>query len=54
MFFASTRIASGKALFQAERISYLFIDVLRSTMRTKGIVIHGFIRLEFGWTGSIV
>ena len=42
-FFATTRTAGGKSLFQTTRMAELFIDVLRSTMRTKGIVIHDFV-----------
>jgi putative transposase len=42
-FFATTRTASGKSLFQTERMAELFIEVLRSTMRTKEIVIHDFV-----------
>jgi putative transposase len=43
MFFATTRTAGGKSLFQTERMADLFIDVLRSTMRTKRIVVHDFV-----------
>jgi putative transposase len=42
-FFATTRTASGKSLFQTERMTDLFIDVLRSTMRSKRITIHNFV-----------
>jgi len=42
-FFVTTRTAGGKSLFQTERMTDLFIDVLRSTMRSKGIAIHDFV-----------
>jgi putative transposase len=42
-FFATTRTASGKSLFQTDRMADLLTDVLRSVMRSKGIVIHEFI-----------
>jgi putative transposase len=42
-FFVSTGTAGGKSLFQTERMADLCIDVLRSTMRTKGITIHDFV-----------
>ena len=42
-FFATTRTAGGKSLFQTERMANLFIDVLRSTIRTKRIVVHDFV-----------
>jgi len=42
-FFATTRTAGGKSLFQTERMANLFIDVLRSTMRTKRVVVHDFV-----------
>jgi putative transposase len=42
-FFATTRTAGGKSLFQTERMAGLFIDVLRSTMRIKRILVHDFV-----------
>ena len=42
-FFATTRTAGGRSLFQTERMADLFIDVLRSTMRSRGITIHDFV-----------
>jgi len=41
-FFATTRTAGGKSLFQTERMANLFIDVLRSQMRSGRMVIHDF------------
>jgi putative transposase len=43
IFFATTRTAGGRSLFQTERMADLFIDVLRSTMRSRGITIHDFV-----------
>jgi putative transposase len=42
-FFATTRTAGGKSLFQTERMTNLFIDVLRSTMRSGKITVHDFV-----------
>jgi putative transposase len=42
-FFATTRTAGGKSLFQTKRMASLLIDVLRSVVRSKGIVIHEFV-----------
>jgi putative transposase len=42
-FFATTRTAGGKSLFQTERMANLFIDVLRSYVRSEKIVIHDFV-----------
>jgi putative transposase len=41
-FFATTRTAGGKSLFQTERMADLFINVLRSTMQSGKAVIHDF------------
>ena len=42
-FFTSTRTAGGKSLFQTERMAELFIDVLRSQMRTQRMIVHEFV-----------
>jgi putative transposase len=42
-FFTTTRTAGGKALFQTKRMADLFIDVLRSYMRTGKIIVHDFV-----------
>jgi putative transposase len=42
-FFTSTRTASGKSLFQTERMADLFIDVLRSSMRSGKMIVHDFV-----------
>jgi hypothetical protein len=42
-FFATTRTADGRSLFQTERMADLFIDVLRSTMRSGKITVHDFV-----------
>ena len=42
-FFVTTRTASGKSLFQTERTTDLFVDVMRSAMRSRRIVIHDFV-----------
>jgi putative transposase len=42
-FFVRTRTAGGKSLFQTERMTDLFIDVLRSTMRSGRITVHDFV-----------
>jgi putative transposase len=43
IFFATTRTAGGRSLFQTERMACLLIDVLRSVMRSRGIIIHEFV-----------
>jgi putative transposase len=42
-FFATTRTAGGKSLFQTDRMAGLFIDVLRSNMRSGKMVVHDFV-----------
>jgi len=42
-FFATTRTGGGKSLFQTDRMAGLLTDVLRSVMRSKGIVVHEFV-----------
>ena len=42
-FFATTRTAAGRSLFQTERMANLLIDVLRTTMRSDGVNIHEFV-----------
>jgi putative transposase len=42
-FFVTTRTAGGKSLFQTERMTDLFIDVLRCTMRSGEATIHDFV-----------
>jgi putative transposase len=42
-FFVTTRTAAGKSLFQTERMTDLFVDTLRSIMRSKKITIHEFV-----------
>jgi putative transposase len=42
-FFVTTRTASGKSLFQTERMTNLFIEVLRSTVRSGRITVHDFV-----------
>jgi putative transposase len=42
-FFVISRTAGGRSLFQTERMANLFIDVLRSYMRSRKIVIHDFV-----------
>ena len=42
-FFATTRTAAGKSLFQTNRMADLFVDVLRSIMRPGGIKVHDFV-----------
>jgi putative transposase len=42
-FFATTRTAGGKSLFQTERMTALFIEVLRSYMRFGKITVHDFV-----------
>ncbi|MGD0901753.1 MAG: transposase [Terracidiphilus sp.] len=42
-FFATTRTAGGRSLFQTERMAGLFIDILRSNMRSGKMVVHDFV-----------
>src|SRR5271155_5524667 len=42
-FFATTSTAGGRPLFQTERMANLFIDVLRSYMRTGKFIVHDFV-----------
>lgn len=42
-FFATTRTAEGKSSFQSERMAHLSIDVLRSAMKSREIIIHEFV-----------
>jgi putative transposase len=42
-FFATTRTAGGRSLFQTERMAALFIDVLRSAMRSGRMIVHEFV-----------
>jgi len=42
-FFATTRTAGGKSIFQTERMANRFIDVLRSAMRSGKVTIHDFV-----------
>ena len=42
-FFVSTQTAGGRSLFQTDRMANLFIDVLRSAMRSKRITVHDFV-----------
>jgi putative transposase len=42
-FFAATRTAGGRSLFQTNRMANLFVDVLRSTMRSGKVTIHDFV-----------
>jgi putative transposase len=42
-FFVTTRTAGGRSIFQTDRMANLFIEVLRSTMRSKKIVVHDFV-----------
>lgn len=42
-FFVTTCAASGKSLFQAERMANLLIDVLRSYVRAGKFVVHNFV-----------
>ncbi|MGA2048753.1 MAG: transposase [Terracidiphilus sp.] len=41
----TTRTAGGKSLFQTERMADLFIDVLRSTMRSGKVPFHDFVAM---------
>jgi putative transposase len=42
-FFVTTRTAGGKSLFQTDRMAKLFIEVLRSYMRSGKITVHDFV-----------
>jgi putative transposase len=42
-FFATTRTAGGKSLFQTDRMAELLIDVMRSYVQSKKFVIHDFV-----------
>ena len=42
-FFTTTRTADGKSLFQVERMVDLFVDVLRTTMRSGKVRVHDFV-----------
>jgi len=42
-FFTTTRTAGGRSLFQTKRMADLFIDVLRSNMRTGKAIVHDFV-----------
>jgi putative transposase len=42
-FFVTTRTAAGKSLFQTERMTDLFVEVLRASMRSKRTNIHDFV-----------
>jgi putative transposase len=42
-FFATTRTAGGKSLFQTERMADLFVDVLRTYMRAGKMTVHDFV-----------
>lgn len=42
-FFATTRTAAGKSLFQTERMANLFIEVLRSYVRARKFTVHDFV-----------
>jgi putative transposase len=42
-FFVTTCAASGRALFQSERIANLLIDVLRSYARARKFAVHNFV-----------
>jgi putative transposase len=43
IFFVSTQTAGGRSLFQTERMAELFIDVLRSYMRSGKMIVHDFV-----------
>jgi len=42
-FFVTTRTAGGRSLFQTERMTDLFVDILRSTMRSGAVTVHDFV-----------
>jgi putative transposase len=42
-FFVTTRTANGRSLFQSERMAGLFIEVLRSRMRSGKMTVHEFV-----------
>jgi len=42
-FFVTTRTASGRSLFQTDRMAALFIEVLRSYMRAGKMTVHDFV-----------
>ena len=42
-FFVSSGTAGGRSLFQTERMAELFIDILRSQMRSGKMTIHEFV-----------
>jgi putative transposase len=42
-FFVTAKTSMGRALLQSERNAMLFIDVLRSNVRTKKVRIHDFV-----------
>jgi putative transposase len=43
MFFVTTGTAGGRSLFQTDRMAGLFIDVLRSYMRSRKFTVHDFV-----------
>jgi putative transposase len=42
-FFVTTKTASGRSLFQAERMANLFIDTLRSYVKDGRFIVHDFV-----------
>jgi putative transposase len=42
-FFVTARTASGRSLFQTERMANLLIDVLRSYVKTEKFNVHDFV-----------
>jgi putative transposase len=42
-FFVTTQTAGRRSLFQTDRMAKLLIDVFRSQMRERGIMIHDFV-----------
>ncbi len=45
IFFVTTRTAGGRSLFQSDRMASLFIDVLRSYLRTSKFTVHDFVAM---------
>jgi len=43
MFFVTSQTASGKPLFQTERMASLLIDVIRGQMRAGRMTVHDFV-----------
>ena len=42
-FFVTTRTAGGRSLFQTDLMASLFIDVIRSSMRSRKMIVHDFV-----------